>query len=155
MNSFENSISSLIKLKNEKEIILKQCFIEELAFSNLKPNGFEPKYNLFKVDNTIIVRVEIPGHSTIQSQIVEGENYNYIILKGKKLKDSEPEKFEDNIHNFREFGAFLLEIPIFKDYKLSGEGPSYKHVDGLHIFGYNLYEKGKPFCPYQEKIIEY
>ena len=53
MNSFENSNSKLIKLKNENVIILKQCFIDELGFSNLKPNGFEPKYNIFKVDNKI------------------------------------------------------------------------------------------------------
>jgi len=34
MDSFEDSNQDLIKLKNEKEIILKQCFIDELGFSN-------------------------------------------------------------------------------------------------------------------------
>ena len=141
MNSFENSNSKIIKLKNEKEIILKQCFIDELGFSNLKSNVFEPKYNIFKENNKIIVRVEIPGHSTIQSDIVDGEHYNYIKLTGKKLKDSKPEKMEDNIHNFRDFEDFSLEIPISKDHHLSRDYPSYQKVDGLHIIEYKLNEK--------------
>ena len=154
MNSFENSNSKL-KLKNEKEIILKQCFIDELGFSNLKPNGFEPRYNIFKENNKIIVRVEISGQSTIQSEIVDGEHYNYIRLTGKKLKDSKPEKLEENIYNLREFGTFILEIPVSKDNKFDRGEPSYKKVDGLHIFEYKLYEKEKPFCPKQEKVIDY
>ena len=155
MNSFENSNPNLIKLKNEKDIILKQCFIDELGFSNLKPNGFEPKYNIFKEDNKIIVRVEVPGHSDIQSEIEDGEIYNIIKLTGQKIKDSKPEKIEDNIHNFREFGDFSLEIPVSKVYKFSRENPSYKNIDGLHIFEYKLYEKEKPFCPLQEKVYDY
>ena len=155
MNSFENSNPNLRKLKNEKDIILKQCFIDELGFSNLKPNGFEPKYNIFKEDNKIIVRVEVPGHSDIQSEIEDGEIYNIIKLTGQKIKDSKPEKIEDNIHNFREFGDFSLEIPVSKVYKFSRENPSYKNIDGLHIFEYKLYEKEKPFCPQQEKVYDY
>ena len=156
MDNFENSNSQLIKLKNEKEIILKQCFIDELGFSNLKSNGFEPKYNIFKENDKIIVRVEIPGHSTIQSDVIDGGIYNIIKLTGEKLKDSKPEKMEDIIHNLRDFGDFSLEIPISKDYKLSREDPSYKHVDGLHIFEYDLYEKKGPFSPpKQETIIDY
>ena len=151
MDDFENSNPKLIKLKNEEEITLKQCFIDELGFSNLKPNGFDPKYNIFKVDNKIIVRVEIPGHSTIQSDIVDGENYNYIRLIGNKLKDSEPEKLEDNIHNLREFGPFLLEIPVSKVYQFDREDPSYEQVDGLHIFEYKLYEKKGPYNAPQQK----
>ena len=47
-DSFDNSDTNLIKLKNGKEIVLKKCLIDELGFSNLKPNGFEPKYNIYK-----------------------------------------------------------------------------------------------------------
>lgn len=90
MNSFDNFNPNLIKLKNDKEIILKQYFIDILGFSNLKLNGFEPKYNIFKEDNQIIVRVEVPGHSSIQSEIGNDENYNIIKLTGKKFKDSKP-----------------------------------------------------------------
>ena len=157
MNSFDNCDRNYIKLKNEKEIILKQCFIDELGFSNLKPNGFEPKYNIFQEGNKIIVRVEVPGHSIIQSDIDESENYKIIKLAGEKLRDSKPEKIEENIHNAREFGNFSLEIPVSlpKNYIFKRENPVYKKIDGLHIFEYNLEEKIKTFIPKQEKESEY
>ena len=155
LNSFENSNPNLIKLKNEKEIILKQCFIDELGFSNLKSNGFDPKYNIFEEDNKIKVRVEVPGHSNIQSIIIEGGTYNIIKLTGKKTKDSKPEKLEDNIHNFREYGDFSLEIPVPKDYNFKRENPFYKKIDGLHILEYNLCEKDGPFIPKEDKDQDY
>jgi HSP20 family molecular chaperone IbpA len=155
MNSFENSNPNLIKLKNEKEIILKQCFIDELGFSNLKSNGFEPKYNVFQEDNKIKVRLEVPGHINIQSDIEEGGNYNIIKLSGKKKEDSKPEKLEDNIHNTREYGEFSLEIPISKDYILKREKPFYNKIDGLHMFEYNLCERPEIFTPLPEKEENY
>ena len=158
MNSFDDSKPlDKIKLKNEKEITLKQCFIDELGFSNLKPNGFEPKYNIFQEGNKIIVRVEVPGHSNIQSDIDESENYKIIKLAGEKLRDSKPEKIEENIHNAREFGNFSLEIPVSlpKNYTFKREDPVYKKIDGLHIFEYNLEEKIKTYKPKQEKEPDY
>ena len=157
MKSFDDSEPDKIKLKNEKEITLKQCFIDELGFSNLKPNGFEPKYNIFQEGNKIIVRVEVPGHSKIQSDIDESENYKIIKLAGEKLRDSKPEKIEENIHNAREFGDFSLEIPVSlpKNYIFKIENPVYKKIDGLHIFEYNLEEKIKTFEPKQEKEPDY
>ena len=155
MNSFENSNPNLIKLKNEKEIILKQCFIDELGFSNLKSNGFEPKYNVFQEDNKIKVRLEVPGHINIQSDIEEGGNYNIIKLSGKKKEDSKPEKLEDNIYNTREYGEFSLEIPISKDYIFEREKPFYNRIDGLHMFEYNLRERPETFTPLPEKEENY
>ena len=155
MNSFENSNPNLIKLKNEKEIILKQCFIDELGFSNLKSNGFEPKYNVFQEDNKIKVRLEVPGHINIQSDIEEGGNYNIIKLSGKKKEDSKPEKLEDNIYNTREYGEFSLEIPISKDYIFEREKPFYNRIDGLHMFEYNLRERPETFTPQPEKEENY
>ena len=155
INSFENSNPNLIKLKNEKEIILKQCFIDELGFSNLKSNGFEPKYNVFQEDNKIKVRLEVPGHINIQSDIEEGGNYNIIKLSGKKKEDSKPEKLEDNIYNTREYGEFSLEIPISKDYILERKKPFYNKIDGLHMFEYNLCERPEIFTPQPEKEENY
>ena len=155
INSFENSNPNLIKLKNEKEIILKQCFIDELGFSNLKSNGFEPKYNVFQEDNKIKVRLEVPGHINIQSDIEEGGNYNIIKLSGKKKEDSKPEKLEDNIYNTREYGEFSLEIPISKDYIFEREKPFYNRIDGLHMFEYNLRERPETFTPQPEKEENY
>ena len=150
INSFENSNPNLIKLKNEKEIILKQCFIDELGFSNLKSNGFEPKYNVFQEDNKIIVRVEVPGHCEIQSEIEDCEYYSIIKLTGKKLKDKKPQKIEDNIINFREYGDFSLEIPVSKNDILTRENPAFKKIDGLLFFEYKT--NTKKGCPPQNNV---
>jgi len=151
MNSFENSNPNLIKLKNEKKIILKQCFINELGFSNLKSNGFEPKFNLFQEEDKIIVRVEVPGHCEIQSEIEDCECYNIIKLTGKKLKDKKPQKIEDNIINFREYGDFSLEIPVSKNYIFTRDNPAFKKIDGLLFFEYKINIKNG--CP--QNYIDY
>ena len=77
MESFDNSEinnSKLIKLKDEKEIILKKCLIDELGFSNFKANGFEPMYNIYNKDNKIIVRVEAPGNCLLNPRLISKEN---------------------------------------------------------------------------------
>ena len=149
--SFDNSAPNLIRLKDDKEIILKKCLIDEVGFSNLKPNGFEPKYNIFNKDNKIIIRVEIPGNCKIDSEIkVEGE-YFIIRLKGEKIEDKEPDKIEDNIYNFREFGKFDLDILLnSKDYNLFSlckEIPKFTRMEGIYIIEYKLEEKKGPFGP--------
>ena len=152
LNSFENSNPNLIKLKNEKEIILKQCFIDELGFSNLKPNGFEPKYNIFKKDNKIIIRIETPGNCNIKAEKASSDKYNIIKLSGEKTKDSEPEK-DGNIHSIREFGHFYLEIPLSKEFNLSKEHPTYKQIKGLSILEYKLEKEEEPIEFRNEDII--
>jgi len=143
--SFDNSKPKLIKLKNEKEIILKKCFIDELGFSNLKSNGFEPKYNIFSKDNKLIIRVEIPGNCNIVADKDSMGDYNIIKLSGEKKKDVEPEKLEDNIYNRREFGIFFLDIPInSKLYHIIDEKPSINQKKGVCFIEYKLGEKLKP-----------
>ena len=146
MESFDDTDSNLIKLKNENEIILKKCLIDELGFSNFKANGFEPMYNIFKnKENTkIIVRVEIPGNSSIQSELETVGEYQVIKLTGEKVKDKEPEKIEENIFNMREYGRYSLEIPIKED-KLTDEPPSFKQVEGVCILEYKIAAKKDPF----------
>ena len=149
---FDNSAPNLIRLKNEKEIILKKCLIDEVGFSNLKPNGFEPKYNIFNKDNKIIIRVEIPGNCKINSKIVVYGEYFVIRLIGEKIKDNEPEKIEDNIYNLREYGEFVLDIPLnYKDFNLfnlSKEKPKCIRNEGICIFEYKLDEE------IQEGVVE-
>ena len=84
--TFDNSNPLMIKLKDEKEIVLKKCFIDELGFSNLKPNGFEPKYNIFKKDNKIIIKVEVPGKVNLEQEVVDINEYKKVI-KIKRKKD--------------------------------------------------------------------
>jgi len=150
--SFDNSDPKLIKLKNVKEITLKKCFIDELGFSNLKPNGFEPKYNIFKKDNKIIIRIETPGNCNIKAEKASSDKYNIIKLSGEKTKDSEPEK-DGNIHSIREFGHFYLEIPLSKEFNLSKEHPTYKQIKGLSILEYKLEKEEEPIEFRNEDII--
>ena len=96
-----------IKLVNHREIVLKRCLIDELGFSNLKGNGFEPNYNYFIKGNKIEIRVEVPGNTSISSKIEYSGEYTVIRLKGVKIPDIEP-KIEDNLYNTREFGEFIL-----------------------------------------------
>ena len=137
--SFDDSDPKLIKLKDVKEITLKRCFIDELGFSNLKPNGFEPKYNIFSKDNKLIIRVEIPGNCDLQAEREPSGDYNIIKISGEKRKDLDPEKLEDNDYNIREFGRFYLEIPIkSKSYHLIDEKPSINQKKGIFFIEYKL-----------------
>ena len=151
--SFDDSNPNIIKLKNDKEIILKQCLIDELGFSNLKPNGFEPKYNIYKKDNSIKIRVEIPGNCQIKSERATGDNYNIIKISGEKIKDLEPQKIEDNIYNIREFGKFFLEIPFPKEHNLSRDKPLIKEISGLYIIEYKIDEPEEGVIFTQDKKV--
>ena len=142
--SFDDSNPELIKLKDEKEIILKKCLTDELGFSNLKTNGFEPTYNIFKKDNKIIVRVEAPGNCNLDSKIDYAGEYNIIKIKGEKRKDKDPQNEKDNIFNTREYGNFSLEIPLkTEDYLLSNEDPNIDSKKGLLFIEYRFLQKVK------------
>ena len=140
INSFDTTNPKLIKLKNESEIKLKRCLIDEIGLSNFKANGFEPVYNIFKKDNKLIVRVETPGNCKISTSKIETqEEYNVIKLTGEKIKDEEPKNLDENIINFRELGKFCLEIPLkTSEYNLYHKKPKVKIVNGVHILEYDL-----------------
>ena len=147
LESFDNSKPLLIKLKNENEIILKKCFIDELGFSNFKSNGFEPAYNIFKnKENTnLIVRIELPGTCSMKAGFENAGEYKIIKLNGEKIKDKDPEKLEENIFNKREYGPYSLEIPL-NEYekdaiKLKENPPNIKKIDGVYILEYEIAEK--------------
>ena len=139
---FDDSNPDLIKLKDEKEIILKKCLTDELGFSNLKANGFEPTYNLFKQDKKVIVRVEAAGNCKIDTDIEFAGEYNIIKLWGEKKKDKEPRNEKDNIFNTREYGSFSLEIPLkAEDYLLSNDQPTIENKKGILFLEYKLAQK--------------
>lgn len=127
--SFDNSSPNLIKLKDEKEIILKKC-------------NFEPNYNIFKKDNKINVRVEAPGNCYIKATLLFEGEYNIIKINGIKKQDKIPVKLEDNIFNTRKYGDFDLNIPLkIKEYPLIDERPSIRDGKGIFLLEYNLMEK--------------
>ena len=142
LNDFDNKENKFIKLIKEKNVTLKKCLIDELGFSNLKANGFEPTYNYYKKDDKIIIRVEAPGNSSIKSNVDSVGEYKIIRLKGNKKKDKEPEKLEDNLFNSRESGLFSLDIPLKnEDFLLKNELPTYSEKKGVFIIEFKLEEK--------------
>jgi HSP20 family molecular chaperone IbpA len=139
-NEVDNN--KFIKLNDQHEITLKKCLIDELGFSNLKANGFEPTYNLFKKDNKIIVRIEAAGNSKLEYEIEFAGEYNIIKLRGEKKRDKEPINEKDNIFNTREYGSFSLEIPLkAEDYLLSNDQPTIENKKGILFLEYKLAQK--------------
>ena len=133
-----------IKLKDGKEITLKKSLIEELGFSNLKENGFEPTYNFFKPknENKIIIRVEVPGNAEIKCRFKYTGSNTIIQIIGKKKIDKEPKRLGDNIYNSREFGDFIINIPLkTEEYKILNEEPNKRFVNGLFIIECRLEEE--------------
>ena len=61
--------NNLIKISSANNVTLKKCFIDELGFSSLKANGYEPTFSYFKKDNKIILKIEVPGNYSIKSSL--------------------------------------------------------------------------------------
>ena len=138
-DSFENSNNTLIKLSNANGVTLKKCLIDELGFSNLKGNGFEPTYNCYKIgDNKIIVRVEVPGNVDITASLEHNASYNIIRVNGEKKKDKEPKKNEDMIFTNREFGKFTFDIPLNPEDCVKNTEPKMVIKMGLVIIEFEL-----------------
>ena len=150
-----NNLTS-IKLNNKQDITLKRCLIDELGFSNLRSNGFEPKYNFYKEtkENTekIVVRVEAPGNTTLESTIEYiGEN-TMIKLQGYKKQDQDPEKLDDNLYNTRELGFYSIEIPLkTEEFMIKNIPPKMTKKSGLLILEYLLENKSKGAIKYEYK----
>ena len=104
---------------------------KEIVKKNKKEN--EKEYQ-------IIVKVETPGNCKIEtSEIYINEEYNVIKLTGEKKNDKEPENLNDNIHDSREFGKFILEIPLkMSEYHLINKLPSVKIKNGVSILEYDM-----------------
>ena len=72
---------------NHNNITLKKCFIDELGVSNLKSNEFEPKYNYYKKDDKIIVKIEAPGNiGNINTSLKDSEGYKIIRINSEKKR---------------------------------------------------------------------
>ena len=132
--------NKIIKLKEEKELTLKRCFIDEIGSQTFKGNGFEPAYNFFRNGEILEIRVELPGNvkPNVHRPEFHGEN-TIILIEGKKNRDKEPKNKEDNINDTRDYGDFNIDI-IFKteDFKIK---PTIKKQDlkkGILFLQYDL-----------------
>ena len=141
---FENSSNTLIKLSSKTNgVTLKKCLIDELGFSNLKGNGFEPTYNCYKKDDKIIVRVEVSGNKDLKASQEHNSLYNIIKVEGEKKKDKEPEKNDDVMFTNREFGKFSLDIPLSPEFCIKNSQPKIQDKKGLVIIEFELEESIK------------
>ena len=139
---FDDENEKCIKLNSKDNIILKKCLIDELGFSNLKGDGFEPKYSYYKKDkNTLIIFLECPGICSLTPDVYYEGVYNIIKLSGIKNKDKEPLKFEDSLFNTREFGKFSLEIPLKTEEFLISDIEPIDKSDGIFIIKVKIKEK--------------
>ena len=135
---FENS-DSIIKLKKPKELTLKQCFIDELGFSNIKAIGFEPNYSYYITNNHIIVKIEAPGNCTFESAIQLNGEYIVIKINGNKVFDEKSLKKGNVFYNGREYGKFSLDIPIKQEnFIIKNERPIIQKEDGIFIIYYQI-----------------
>ena len=142
-NNFDNSNKELIKLTNANNITLKKCLIDELGFSNLKANSFEPTYNYYIKDNQMIIGVEAPGNSSLKSSFEYGGQYNMIRIKGNKKKDKFPENLTDNIFYNREYGEFSIDIPINPEIIIKNTSPKCEEKKGVIFIKFDLEEKNR------------
>ena len=130
----------LLKDKNQ-EVSLKKCFTDELGYQQFKGSGFEPPYTLFKKDNILDLRIEVPGNAkpTLSNPTCIGE-YTYIQVKGKKNPDKElKDPDNDSICNTREFGDFNLQIELRTDkYKIKKVLNENKIKNGILFIKYEL-----------------
>ena len=141
---FANEPNTLIKLESPKELKLKQFFIDEFGFQNMKINGYEPNYSYSKTNDAIIVKIEIPGNFTLNSSIQYSGEYVIIQIDGKKELETNSDIEENNIYNKREFGKFSLIIPIKQeDFIIKNEKPGFKAKDGIITLSYKIEKGGK------------
>ena len=155
LEDFTNSNDQTIKLEKKENLTLKKCLIDELGFSNLKVNGFEPTYNYYKEDGKIIIRVEAPGNSSIKTNSIYNGEYTIIRVNGQKKKDKKPDKIEDNIFNSREIGNFSFDIPFKnEEFLIKNEPPTYSEKKGIIIIEFKLDEKAedKGFVPEEDDV---
>ena len=139
---FDESNKELIKLNKPEKIVLKKCLIDELGLAYLKSNGFEPKYNYFQKDDSIIIRVEAPGNCNMKYSIENIGEYNIIKLYGTKNKDKEPEKLSDNIYNCREFGDYFVNIPLkVEDYLIKNQEYKIDKKNGIFFIEVKIDKK--------------
>ena len=152
VDSSDKSDKRIIKLYQPENIILKKCYMDELGFSNFKANGIEPKYNYYKKDDQIIIRIELPGNCNIESKIEVSGEYTIIKIYGIKNKDKEPKELEENIFNSRENGNFYVEIYLkTEEYLIKKDPPKIEEKKGIFILCYKLNEKIDKVSKYDYK----
>ena len=148
---FDDSKEDIIKLDWPGDIRFKYSILTQFG---IKPSGFEPAFNYYKLDDKIVVRIEAPGNCELLSSNIDylGE-MTYIRILGVKKADKEPRYLYDNIYTNRETGQFSLNIPFLTEkWLLKNESPSIQNKRGVFILEYKLEtKKNEIVFKYDEK----
>ena len=138
MNDDEDIIKNkIIRLKNQQEITLKRCLIDEFGLWNLKKNGFEPKYSCFKKDDKLIVKIEVPGRCSILPSLSKKGALTIIKIKGEKLTEEQGE--QKQFFNTRVFGKFNFEIILNEvDIEIRNTKPNRVAKNGVVTLEYEI-----------------
>ena len=127
--------NGLIQLKSKEELTLKSLY-----------KMFKPKYNYFKPDNnTLEIRLEIPGNSDCKVDNTIIGDKTRIIFKGSKKPDKSPKNPEDNLFNSREFNDFEVnvDLPVEKFQISPSSKPNKDYKNGVYIAKYELANKAE------------
>ncbi len=128
----------IFKLNNNKDIVLRRCYIDEMGLSYLRNNGFNPLYNYYRKNDKLIIRIEAPGNVSLKTDFEYSQNFTIIKISGNKRKDIEPLDIRDNWFNTREFGDFNIEIPLLIN--LKNKPPITHNKEGIVFIEYEIRE---------------
>ena len=135
--------NKMIKLKKPNSFnIQKYLDISNIELGLNISKGIKINYNLYKLDNKFILRLEAPGRCSIRTDYHLTGEYAHIIIEWNKRKDKEPSEDNDNIFSTREYGEFNLDIPIkTTDFCIKDENPKIYDKKGIFVLEYELGEK--------------
>ena len=132
--------NKIIKLKKPKSLNIKKFL--DMGRGRVISKGISVNYNIFKKDNELIIRVEMPGNCDIKSFNYYDGEYIHLKIEGMKRRDKVPYQDNENIISTREYGEFYLDIPIkIKDFSIKNFPPKISNKDGIFIFIYELEQK--------------
>ena len=132
--------NKIIKFKKPKSLNIKKLLSLERGL--IINRGIKVNYNIYKKDNELIVRVEVPGNCNIKTNIDFFGEYNFIRIEGEKTRDKEPPQDNENINSTREYGKFYLDIPLKEeDFNIKNESPIIDYKRGIFIIRYKLEEQ--------------
>ena len=148
LNNFDNTNNKLIKLNKPNNLVFKKWLIDINGYENIYKRGFIPAYNFYEKDDKFIIRIEAPGNCSLSTSYYIKDEHSIIWIEGYKKKDKEPTEIKDNIYSNREYGNFILKIPLkFNEYNIKNEKPEIYIKNGIIMIEYKILKV--------ENIIEY
>ena len=152
----EVNISSdlTIQLSQEKKIVFKKCFIDEMGFSNFFGSGFEPNYWVFKDNDKINITFEASGKVTEIIPECDNKDGNlfFSISGNKEIKVPYEENNIIYYENSIKQGKFNINIklPFNNELKIENpddpefiKGKTESGTGGIYTFAYKLSNKNK------------